>query len=405
MLNKFLISLLFCFFFPLISNANDARLNLDFQKISLAEALNIYADFTGLNIIADSGLDDLVSVDLKQVRSSTFLELLTELYDLHVTTKDGVLVIMKRAAYEARHPARQSRTIPILYSSADEIIKALNRSAPVQQGQGNIPTPQAQQNYIGVDVRTNSVVIEGSIDFVERTENTIKTLDKKSKLLNIAARLVSVSADDLKNMGRRLDVQLKANNEGHSQVAQAFTDLGVLATSGYSFALGKVGSYLIDLEFQALQEQGRARIVSRPSLVTLNNQKASISQGLQIPFQIRDQNGSFHTEFKDAALTLEVIPRYIDGLIILEIFLTKDNPGQTVAAGTTIEKRQIKTVVQVKPGETIILGGIKENREEATQRKNPFFAKIPPLNYLFGSDESDKESKELVIFLTPMLIS
>jgi type II secretory pathway component HofQ len=384
----------------------DDKLSLDLQKIPLVEALNVYADFTGLNIIADSGLDESVSVDLKQVKSSTFLELLVELYDLHVVERDGVLVVMKRAAYEARHPSKQVRVIPVLYSSAADLVQSLNNKTQSQavQGQGAIQSP-AMSNYIGVDKRTNSIVLEGAIDFVERNQAIIQSLDKRSKLLNISARLVSIASDDLKNLGRKLDLSLQAKNEGHSQVASLFNDLGVISTSGYSLAIGKVGSYLIDMEFQALKEKGKIDIVSKPSLITLNNSKALISQGLQIPFQIQDPNGSFHTEFKDAALTLEVVPRHIDGLIILEVFLSKDNPGATVAAGTTIEKRQIKTVVQVKPGETVILGGIRENINSDTRRAVPFFDGIPILDYLFSSKETENNSKELVIFLTPSLIS
>ncbi len=393
--------LLFLFSFSVFASS-EKTLSLDFQKIPLSQALAIYADFTGLNLVSDSNLDDVIDVDLKGVTPAAFLALLVQLYDLHVETLDGVMMVMKRVDFESRHQSKRVKVIPVLFSGAAPLVDALQQNQQqAQRGGGTTASPI--NNSISVDYRTNSIILQGTADYIERNEEIIKSLDKQARLLSISARLLSISSDDLKNLGQRLSASL-ANNGSHSQIAEVFADLSVLATSGYSLALGKVGSYLLDLEFQALKEKGRIDIISRPSLITLNNNKALISQGVQIPFQIQDQNGSFHTEFKDAALTLEVTPRYVDGLIILEVFLSKDNPGATVAAGTTIEKRQIKTVVQVKPGQTVILGGIREKVEAVRKTSVPFFEGIPVLDYLFSSRETSQNSKELVIFLTPSVI-
>jgi len=382
------------------ASAIDKPITLDFQKIPLSQALAVYADFTGLNIVSDSKLDELIDIDLKGVKSSTFLALLTDLYDLHVDQQDGVLLVMKRTEYETRHQAKQVKIVPVLYSSAENLVSQLGK----RQNQNNQNNGQTIQPFITFDSRTNSVILEGTQDFIDRNAKIIKSLDIPAKTVSISARLVSIASDDLTNLGRKLSTSLATTGQ-NTQSASLFADMAVLATSGYSLALGKVGNYLLDLEFQALKEKGKIEIVSRPSLVTLNNNRARISQGLQIPFQIQDPNGSFHTEFKDAALTLEVTPRYIDGAIFLDVFLSKDNPGQTVAAGTTIEKRQLHTSVQVKPGDTVVLGGIREHIDSNTKNTVPFFEGIPVLDYLFSSTESAINAKELVIFLTPSLIN
>jgi len=391
---------------PAKPNPLAKSLSLDFQKMPLTEALNVYADFTGLNIIAASNLDDVIDVDLKAVSPDNFLNLLVQLYDLHVEQQGGVMMVMKRQDFETRHQSKQVKVIPVLYAAAGQLVKALNnrQTQGGNSGQSTLNSNSAGNNYIGIDERTNSVILEGTADFIERNTHIIQALDKKARQLSIAARLVSISSDDLKNLGVRLQAVLAEQSQAPA-AARLFSDLSVLATSGYSLALGKLGQSLLDLEFQALKEQGKITIVSRPSLMTLNNNKALISQGLQIPFQIQDQNGSFHTEFKDAALTLEVTPRYVDGLIILDVFLSKDNPGQTVAAGTTIEKRQLRTTVQVKPGDTVVLGGIRENTDSKTDDSVPFFKDIPILDELFSSSQTAVNAKELVIFLTPTVVN
>lgn len=386
------------------TNANaKEHLNLDFQKIRLDEALHVYADFSGLNIVVDSALSDTVDIDLKDVKVSTFLDVLTELYDLHVSKKDNILMVMRRADYDARHTSKQTKVINVIYSDAGKLVESINKQSQAQPAQSTT-AQQSYRNSLNSDDRSNSIIIEGTADFVERTTTLVQALDKQAKQLLISAKLVSMTAEDLKNLGAKLTASAKVKESGNYQLAEAFSNLATAATSGYSFALGKVGSYLLDLQVQAMQQHGTINILSRPSVLTLNNQKAKISQGVQIPFQIQDQNGAFHTEFQDAVLSLEVLPRYAEGNIIMEILVTKNNPSSTVAAGTTIEKRQIVTTVQVKPNETVILGGIREDVTESTLRNSPLFEGVPVLDWLFKSTQDSTNSKELLIFISPTLV-
>jgi len=386
---------------PVVPVASE-KISLNFQKIPLSEALTTYADYTKQNLVIDSKLIEIVDMRLNQLTAKQVLNVLVDMYDLHVLEHDNVLMIMRRVDFENRNQSRRSLVIPVKYLSANDVVITLqtansSHSMSAMAGQ----TQSIQQNSLSVNLETNSIVLQGNAAFIERNQDIIKSLDISQMQIKVSAKLMIVSVSDLENLGLKLKTFM-----GDSSVSGVNTlvDLGVAASSTFSFFISKAGKFLLDLELDALKQNGLVSIISAPHIFTISNKTASIEQGIQIPFQVQDQNNSFHTEFKDASLRMAITPRYSGDSIFLDVFISKDSVGDVLNKSVSIEKRQIKSNVNLRDGETVILGGIVEDSKTYASDRVPFISDLPYIGDLFKRRSNNDSEKRLVIFITPELV-
>jgi len=162
---------------------------------------------------------------------------------------------------------------------------------------------------------------------------------------------------------------------------------------------------LLDLELSAAQAEGRSETVSAPRLITANQKKAYIKQGFEIPYASQTSSGATDIEFKEAVLKLEVTPQITpDDNIIMDLLVKKDRPDFS-QAGPPIQKREVQTQVRVKNGETVVLGGVYETSSTENVNKVPFFGDLPIIGVLFRNRSESNDKTELLIFVTPKIIS
>jgi type IV pilus assembly protein PilQ len=163
----------------------------------------------------------------------------------------------------------------------------------------------------------------------------------------------------------------------------------------------------LELQLQAAEVNGDGKVISSPRLVTLDNSKASISQGVSIPFQTFE-NGDAQLEFVDAVLKLEVTPHITSNKsIIMKISVKRNAPDDTVFTLTgspAIAKNEVKTETLVKDGQTLVLGGIYVIVKSERESSVPYLSSIPLLGAAFRSHETSESRKELLIFVTPRIV-
>lgn len=162
----------------------------------------------------------------------------------------------------------------------------------------------------------------------------------------------------------------------------------------------------LDLELSALQNEGHATIISSPELLTNNQEAAEISSGEEIPYQEKTGEGNTSVAFKKAALQLRVTPQRLDtNKILLDLELNQDKISSLSVNGVpAINTQQIKTLVSVRNGHTIVLGGINESINTEQALSIPGFSKIPLLGALFRQHQKEVENKTLLIFITPEIM-
>ena len=154
--------------------------------------------------------------------------------------------------------------------------------------------------------------------------------------------------------------------------------------AAFKWSIGRIGSYLLQLELSALQAEGRGEIVASPRVITANQKEAIIESGQEIPYQEATSSGATSVSFKKAVLSLKVTPQITpDDRIIMDLAVNRDAVGQVFAGVPSIDTNEVNTQVLVENGETVVLGGIYEstNRDDITSV--PFFGELPYLGRLF----------------------
>ena len=165
---------------------------------------------------------------------------------------------------------------------------------------------------------------------------------------------------------------------------------------------------LLGLEITALEADGRGKIISSPRVMTADQVEALIEQGVEIPYQQATSSGATSVAFRKANLALKVKPQITpDGKITLTLDVNKDSPNPTLqtGSGVAIDTKHVKTEVLVDNGGIVVIGGIYTQSTKNQTQKLPWLGDIPMLGWLFKNNEIIDDKTELLIFITPKIVS
>ncbi len=289
-----------------------------------------------------------------------------------------------------------------------------------------------------VDARTNTLIVRETTKRLEEIKKLVRRLDVPVRQVMVEARVVIAEDSFTENLGVKFGAA-KAASVGSDKVFglggsgtqgtlspgadgsmgnvndNYLVDLGVSALTttppgALGMTLARGADYVLNLELQALQIQGKGEIVSNPRVMTMDRCTAVMTQGVEIPVTTPSTQPGVTptTEYKDAVLELNVTPQITpSGSIIMNLLVKKDNANETsnpVSGNPGIDKREIKTSVLVEDGETVVLGGVYESVEVNGSNKIPFFGDLPGIGFLFTNSSERSEKKELLIFVTPKIM-
>ena len=183
--------------------------------------------------------------------------------------------------------------------------------------------------------------------------------------------------------------------------------IGATPPGALGMTLARAADYVLNLELSALQNEGKAELLSNPRVMTMDRCTAVMTQGVQVP-AVTPQSGLNPPTVKyvDATLELNVTPQITpSGGIIMNLLVKKDsvNEAQSTAQNKAIDKRQVQTSVLVEDGETVVLGGVYEGTDSVNKNKIPFFGDLPGIGFLFTNSAVIKKNTELLIFVTPKI--
>ena len=222
----------------------------------------------------------------------------------------------------------------------------------------------------------------------------------------IEARIVEAERRFARNLGAKLAYQSQSGHLSGSNVLAANGLHGFEAGVASVSLLGKQAGKALQIELSALESSGLGNIISNPRVLAAENSQALIEQGTELPYQSSAGQGATKVQFRKANLRLEVRPRIQKNqMIILEVDINKDSVGLKTDQGFAIDTKHVKTQVVVESGGTVILGGIFQDIERKDKAKTPFLSEIPFLGALFRQESKTMDKTELLIFLTPTLVS
>ncbi len=438
------------------------RVTFNFQDIPVRSALQLIAEHSHLNLVAADSVQGSITLRLDNVPWDQALDVILRAKGLDKRRNGNVIWIAPQndlATYEqnlaeARLKAANSAEleaayVAISYGKAKEIAELLTSGAKGGRGGGGgengargFLSPRGSVSY---DERTNTLLINDTPKKIQEIKNLVAMLDRPVQQVLIEARIVAATDSFARDLGVRWGVQAwQTSSSGNNRfvtgpTADTAGQQGIdlhngddvtmqLGDGGYnvnlpisnpagSAALAILGAnYLVDLELQAAQTEGRTEIISSPRVITANQQEADIQQGQQIGYvtvQSGTQGGAAipTVQFKDAVLELKVTPTITaDKRVYLKINVTKDaldrfidNPGGGQVP--LLNHRSINTSVLVDNGQTVVLGGIYEVSKNNSVVKVPGLGDIPILGALFRKTQKSNSKAELLIFVTPRILT
>lgn len=430
------------------------RLSLNFQNVEVRAVLQVIADFTGLNIVTSDTVSGNLTLRLKDVPWDQALDIVMRSKGLDMRKNGNVLWIaprdelltkekleLEQKAQIAELEPLRTEVFQLNYQKAEAFKEVFGLDGSGSDSKKSI---LSSRGSAVIDPRTNQLFVTDTAAKLDDIRHLVQKTDIPTRQVMIEARIVEANDSFSKNLGAKLAFGLQRQGDNIFEVSGRQT--GTVGAAGGSSsnapglnspALGTVngnpvnlpaagiGEYgpgsiaftlfnaaatrFIGLELSALEADGKGRIISSPRVVTADSQAALIEQGEEIPYQQATSSGATSIAFKKANLKLEVIPQITpDGHVILDVDVTKDSRGDPLAVGSTlvaINTKHVKTNVRVENGGTVVLGGIYQENENDSVTKVPMFGDLPVVGNLFRTNSRINNKTELLIFLTPKILT
>lgn len=422
------------------------RLSLNFQDIEVRAVLQLIADFTGLNMVASDTVGGNVTLRLKNVPWDQALDIILKAKGLGMRQIDNVIMVAPNAEIAAREKleleaSKQVEELAPLHTEFIQVnyAKASELAVLIKAEANNL---LSDRGSVTIDERTNTLIVQDVTASLESIRQMLLKLDIPVRQVLIESRIVNADESFSKDLGVRFGYSkdTKQNNAlsradigpgGHNDPVVVFggtqpgnidfggvtgfstgsnenllVDLPALASgAGASLVIGKVGSYLLQLELSALIAEGRGEDIASPKVITANQRQATIESGVEIPFQEASSSGATTTAFKSAVLKLDVTPQITpDDRVLLDLSVSQDSPGAPVVGGIPINTRRVTTQVLVDNGETVVLGGVYTRSDSKAVDRVPFFGDLPYVGFLFKRSSESESKSELLIFVTPKIL-
>ena len=414
-------------------------ISLNFQDIPVRTVLQIIADFNNLNLVTTDSVSGNITLRLDGVPWEQALDIILKVRGLDKRLDNNILLVAPADEIAAREKQQlesrnQVADLAPLYTEYLQInyAKASEVAALLSSESTKLLSPRGA---VSVDERTNVLVVKDTADVIGNVKRMLDILDIPVKQVVIEARMVTIDDGFDEALGVRWGVTKTdghgngtsgtiegndgaGNNDGSSTITRPGVEdrlnvnLPVTNAAGtLAFQVARLANgTLLDLELSALEKESKAEIIASPRVTTANQKPALIEQGTEIPYVESSSSGAASVTFKKAVLSLKVTPQITpDNRVILDLTVTQDTKGETVPTGTgdavSINAQSITTQVLVNNGETLVLGGIYQQTIKNDVSKVPLLGDIPGLGYLFKKTTSENKKRELLIFVTPRIVT
>jgi type IV pilus assembly protein PilQ len=408
---------------------NGRNISLDFQNIAVRTALQIIADYNEFNLIISDTVTGNITLRLDGVPWDQALSIILKVKGLDKRMQGNILMVAPSEELAARETQnlqakQQVEDLAPLYSEYVQInyAKATEFAELIKNNDTSI---LSSRGSVSVDERTNTLLIRDTAKSIEDIKRMVTVLDVAVRQVVIEARMVTVKDDMNEELGIRWGA---TNTDGESTLSgsidgvdtarggsvPSITDrlnvnLPVASPAGtIAFQVARLANgTILDLELSALEKENKGEIIASPRITTANQKEAYIEQGVEIPYQEASSSGATAIQFRKAVLSLTVTPHITpDDKIILDLIVTQDTVSSvTSGLAPAIDTQRIGTQVLVNNGETIVLGGIYQQSIVSTISKVPLLGDIPYLGLLFRTSSQLNEKKELLIFVTPRIVT
>lgn len=407
------------------------KIALDFFETNIKNVFRIIQQISGKNFAVDPNVSGSVTLSFqKPVPWDQVLDLVLQMNGLEKVERGDIIRIATKETLRAEEEARRRKVeaFKARQEQQKELKPLVTEYIPISYANAKaevLPHVQdvlsKERGNVTVDQRNNQLIITDTKEKIAKAREIIREIDKVTPQVIIEARIVEANDNFSRKVGVTWSTQgdeiyrsdMGGNYSYNSVVNTPFigggTDGGTETPSTFNFSFERLPSmgtpFLLDATLRAMESDQILKIVSTPKIVTLDNKEATITQGIEWPYQSVEDD-EVKTEFKEINLTLKVIPHITpDNRVSLEINLKKDDIQEITAAGEpALSTNEAVTELLIDDGQTIVIGGIVKRTENRAESGLPFLKDLPGIGWLFSAKQDDVAKRELLIFMTPNIV-
>lgn len=417
------------------------RISMDFQQAEITNILRLIAEVSGFNIVVGESVKGKVTMKLVGVPWDQALDMLLKMNGLGMI-RQGTIVWIDTLANLSKQQDEEARSKEAK-TKAEDLVNRLFylRNVPAQEMMTALRPVLSPRGMIQFNQTTNALVVKDTGTKLQALEQLINGLDQEVPQVQIEARIVQADTVYARGMGIQWGIKdsqftptkfhLVGNVTGPFAAASSTNATasttgitrdflvnlpaqvgGLPAVPSIGWTFGRLADgFALDMRLSAGELLGLTKVIASPKITTMDRREAKISQGESIPFQTTSLQGT-QTTFVDANLELNVTPTIISRdpnepakRIQLRVRATRNAVGaRSNPAGPSIDRREATTQVNVRDGETMVIGGVFVDVQGNNIQGVPYLSRFPVLGWLFKNKSESVSKQELLIFLTPTIV-
>jgi len=382
------------------------RITIDAQGADIKTVLRTISDFAGKNIVYGPDVKGKVYVHIKDVPWEEALDVLLKAHGYAYREEYGMIRVAEasRLMKEELEAQTAERKKEELLPLVTKIIFVNNSNA--EELKDALQNIVSSRGKIDVDRGSNALIVNDIERNIEKIEEMVRALDRKTYQVDINAKLAEVDVEATRELGINWGL-LNLHASGFSGMGSASVNSDISLSAG-TLKFGTVRSWgEINAILEMLEQSNKANIISNPRITTMDNREASILVGKEIPLIVADEAGNPITELTKIGIMLRVVPHVnADKTITLDLHpeVSELQSESTAQGGVIISTSEADTRVVVRNGETAVIGGLIKKVKTDLRRGVPILKDIPIIGGLFSSNSTADKKQELVIFVTPTIV-
>jgi type IV pilus assembly protein PilQ len=381
----------------LVQKLRDYPASMRCEELDVSILLRAIGRQANINIFVSDTIDESITFEMTDVSLYEVFQVIIEAKSLHYMEKNGTILVEKKEDYVEALKDLETRRLCPKFSVASEFAASMEQ----------LLSPNGR---ITVSSRDDCFVIQDRSDNIAQMIQLLEQLDQPIPQVHIEARIVAVAKDAKEKLGVEWNYQNYRDDSflpDKNKIVSGGADLTLIGTTS-DMAVGFIWDNMnLNFQIQALEEDRLLQILSAPSLLVLDGKEAEIKQGKEVPY-VSQSGDNLNTSFREANLSLKVTPKIMqDSFINLDVTVTNDSVDTkiNVLDEPLINRQEVSTNLFLKDRVTVVIGGIHYSEDSELVSGVPFLSDIPLLGHLFTSNDEDIINYELLVFITPTILS
>jgi type IV pilus assembly protein PilQ len=417
-------------------------ISVNLKDVDLKDFFRLIHEISGLNVVLDPNVKGTLTIVLDEVPWDQALDIVLQNNGLDKQLTGNVLRVATRETLKKEAEGQRDLEKAQAEAVAPVTVTRVLSYAKATTMKDTLKKFLSARGDILSDDRSNQLIIRDIPSVIPTIDNLIRQLDRKSQQVEIEARVVSASRTFAQDIGVQWGfagtttggrsifggpasvgvspvsvtgipqpplVGIPASGSGSSTTPGLPLNVNLGAgvpTSGFYFG-HRSPNFAVDLFITAAESKGVGKLLSKPKVITQNNEKAIVKQGTKIPIQTVINN-TISVQYIDAVLQLEVTPQITaEGTVFMDVLVENtqiDNGIPRVQGIPALDTQAAQTKVTVADGGTVVIGGIIVTQQQTNITEVPIVGSLPLIGYLFRRTNVSVQSQELLFFITPRII-